>query len=196
MKKVMRLALIIITVIVLLWWLLSIWVQREGPAMRFEIGGSNADEPSALIVFDPDPFYNLDEQVCRAFAMGLARRRWRVVVMTVAAARDIEIRPYKLLVVCANTYNWAPDRAVSRYLRNKGPLKSKNVVAITLGAGSTDHSQKVLETIIRNRGGRLVGSKSFWLWKPNDQSRLNEPNTQVAVEHAEKWAENIAVTIK
>lgn len=26
-----------------------------------------------LIVYDPDPFYNLDEKLCRAFAKGLAK---------------------------------------------------------------------------------------------------------------------------
>ncbi|HQY01159.1 MAG TPA: hypothetical protein PLV08_15385, partial [Flavobacteriales bacterium] len=48
------------------WIVLTIWVERTAQASMRSIGDAPSG-PRALIVYDPDPIYDLDAQVCRAF---------------------------------------------------------------------------------------------------------------------------------
>ena len=61
-----------IATIITFWVILTLWAQTSGPNFieRLEIADG---VPQALVVFDPDPIYNLDEQVCRAY---LAYTAW------------------------------------------------------------------------------------------------------------------------
>ncbi|RAI75938.1 hypothetical protein HMF3257_20395 [Spirosoma telluris] len=181
--------------IAIFWTLLTIWAECTGPKRSWELG-NQPSRINVLIVYDPDPFYNLDEQVSRSFGQALANQGLAVRVATVAAANEFKDQPVDLYVFCANTYNWRPDWAVSNFIEQKALLANKPVVAITLGSGSTDASQKALEKLIRDRKGILLDSRSLWLSRPNDESRLNESNTQVAVSMARKWGQKIAQQIK
>lgn len=103
---------------------------------------------------------------------------------------------FQLYVFCANTYNWSPDWAVTRFIKKHAAITDKNVVAITLGTGTTGRSQKVFENIIKSRKGKLIDSKTFWFWRPNDQTRLKESNVVVAVDMARKWGNQITIRLK
>lgn len=111
-------------------------------------------------------------------------------IVTVSAAKELHLstNKYELYVFCSNTYNWYPDWSISRFIETQIDLKEKKVVAITLGTGSTSHSQKTLEILIKNKGGNLVDSKSFWLWKPNNDSKNDKTNVKKALEMAKLWA--------
>ncbi len=111
-------------VIAIVWTMLTFYVQREGPEAMSSIGES-VNNPKALIVYDPDPFYDLDEQVCTSFALGLAEEGWSSKVVSVASTKDLGKETYDLYVFCANTYNWAPDRSVSNYIKDHQNLKEK-----------------------------------------------------------------------
>jgi hypothetical protein len=50
----------------------------------------------------------------------------------------------------------------------------------------------MLENIIKESGGNLRGSATYWLWRPNDRSRLKESNVKVGAELAEKFGEEIS----
>lgn len=195
MKKLGRITGSLVLGIAIFWTLLTIWAERTGPKRSWELG-NQPSRINVLIVYDPDPFYNLDEQVSRSFGQALANQGLAVRVATVAAANEFKDQPVDLYVFCANTYNWRPDWAVSNFIEQQAALANKPVVAITLGSGSTDASQKALEKLIRDRKGILLDSRSLWLSRPNDESRLNESNTQVAVSMAHKWGEKIAQQIK
>jgi hypothetical protein len=189
-KKVQRGIIITGIVIAVLWTALTIWAESKGPARTWQLGDAGA-EKKALIVYDADPFYNLDEQVCRSFAAGLAESGMHATVATVAAADSLKSRSFDLYVFCANTYNWRPDWAVTNFIKEV-PIKGQPVVAITLGAGSTTASRKAFEKKITAAGGRLVGSRENWLWRPNDENRTDMPNVPVAVALAHDWARAIA----
>ena len=92
----------IILAIGIVWLLLTLWVEAAGPEKSFTIGKKNATK-NALVVFDPDPIYDLDEQVCKGFAEGLSQYNWLVTVASVAAAQQLEAE-YDLYLFCANTY--------------------------------------------------------------------------------------------
>jgi len=59
-----------------------------------------------------------------------------------------------------------PDWAITRFIKSNISIANNNVVAITLGAGSTANSQKVFEKTIVNNLSELIDSKTFWLWRP------------------------------
>ena len=177
--------------ILAVWTILTFWAAAKGNTQKWEVGNP-AFLRKALIIYDPDPFYNLDEQVCRSFAEGLSENGIYVTIATVAAMNDGRDRDYDLYIFCANTYNWRPDWAVSGFIKKDVVLKDKPVVAITLGAGSTRASQRALEKIIREKEARLLDSRSFWLLKPNDESRSEENNIKVAVNMVYVWSQEIS----
>lgn len=179
-----------LAIVIAVWAGLTFWVEVTGKSQLWQMGDVSA-EKTALIVYDPDPFYNFDEQVCKAFAGVLGDKVMYVTVATVSAAEKISEQHFDLYVFCANTYNWRPDWALSRFVKNHPGLKNKNVVAITLGSGSTKASQKVLEKIILKKEANLISSRAFWLLKPNDETRMNEKNVKVAVDMVKKWAGDV-----
>lgn len=177
-------------IIAVVWGLLTLWVEKQGPARTWDFGRSG--ERTALLVYDPDPIYNLDEQVCKAFAQSLSEKGWYAGVKTVSAAAGVSTANYDLVVFCANTYNWAPDWAITRFIRRNDGLQGRNVVAITLGSGSTHQSKRKMEALLRAQHARLVDSRTFWLMRPNDESRSGEKNVAVALSMVHQWAEGIS----
>jgi len=131
-KRISQVAIIALTSIAIGWTALTLYVEKKGPAKQWTFGDDH--EKTALIVYDPDPFYNLDEQVCFAFGEALAKDRMKVTVATVAAAEEFETESYDILVYCANTYNWRPDWAITNFIKEHKVKQKTPVVAITLGA--------------------------------------------------------------
>lgn len=195
MRKVAWRLTKLILAIVIFWTLLTLWAEKKGQNRLSQFGAAGKTN-TALIVYDPDPFYNLDQQVCESFGRVLADSGFAVTIATVSAAKELPDSAIILYVFCANTYNWYPDRAISMYVKNHPHLAGKNVAAITLGAGSTGHSQKVFENIIIEKKAHLVGSRTYWLWRPNDKTRIKESNVKVAVEMVIKWAREITAEVK
>lgn len=159
----------------------------NGPIKMISVGPKDAPK-KALIIYDPDPFFNLDEQVCKAFAEGLAEQNIQTTLATVESAPTITENQYEVIVICSNTYNWRPDWGVCQFVKHQTSLKGQPVVAITLGAGATVSSQKALERLLGQKETLLIGSRSFWLFRPNDENRMKEKNVQVAVSQAKAWA--------
>lgn len=195
MKKILNITLIGLSAILVIWTILTFWAEGIGTNKTWETGNPSSVK-KALIVYDPDPFYNLDQQVCEGFGKALADSGWHITYATVAAASKMKADSIALYVFCANTYNWSPDWAVTGFIEKNVVLKDKNVVAITVGGGSTARSKRVLADIIKESGGILLGSETYWLWQPNDETRMEEPNSKIAVEMAEKFGEEIRVKIK
>jgi hypothetical protein len=175
-KGKMKIVLFILGSIAILWIILTILAERKGAAKTIFIGELNSTR-RALIVYNPDLFYNLDEQVCTSFALGLGDGGWGY-------------------VFCANTYNWKPDRPLTQYIINHPNLEKKNVAAITLGSGSTKKSQYLLEKHIKQKKGRLLDSKSYWLMKPNKEEPTKKSNVKIAVESARSFGKKIAEQLK
>ena len=189
MKKAIFLLLKITLGLLLFWGLLTLVVQTKGKAESQTYGEFNLG-PNAIVVYDPDPFYNLDQQICESVAKGLEEQNWKVKVMTVAAAEKIT-DSFDLYVFCANTYNWAPDRAIRNYIRAHEQLEGQAAVAITLGSGSTARAKRLLEQELNNKNTKLLISRTFWLMRPNDESRMEESNIDVAVAMAKDMVQEV-----
>lgn len=186
MKRILKWLLAVLFI----WIVLTVWVEKEGPYDKWSMGNLDASK-KALILYDPDPFYNLDQRICESIGGVLAANDFNVTIATVAALKDVKTTDYRLYVFCANTYNWEPDWALCRAIDKQMAIAGKEVIAITVGAGSTNHSQKVFEKLLKRKKANLLDSKSFWLWKPNDESRTEEPNVKVAEEISEEWVSKI-----
>ncbi|CAN5363583.1 hypothetical protein BH10BAC4_BH10BAC4_25910 [soil metagenome] len=170
------------------WFILTLWVEAEGPKKSWKFGVLPSSNQQILIVYDPDPIYNLDEQICRSFGEAMADSGLHGRVATVAAARELTDKNFAVYVFCANTYNWRPDWSITNFIENEITIKGKPVIAITLGSGSTEWSQKAFENVIFEKSGMQIGSKSLWLLRPNDQLRINEINVDVAKSAVYDWA--------
>ena len=179
-----------ILIIILVWTGLTLWVEAEGPERNWQ-SGNDTKGRKALIVFDPDPIYNLDEQVCQAFARVLADNGWFVQTFTVKAAKKKLLTDYDLYLFCANTYNWAPDWAITRYIKKHLDITGKKTISITLGSGSTKRAKRIFENTILDKGGHMADSRTFWLLRPNDESRIKEKNVIVALSEVEEWAKGL-----
>lgn len=189
MKNGLKISIGILTGILAVWSVLTFWAEAEGPAKNTLMGDAQSTF-KVLIVYDPDPIYNLDEQVCLRFAKTLSVAGIGVKVATVAAVSTDSL-DFDAYVFCANTYNWRPDWAVTGLIQ-KAPIANKPVIAITLGSGSTRDSQNALEQLIVEKKAIVRGSKSFWLLRPNDESRMEESNVKVTLSMVEAWAGQIA----
>ncbi len=191
MKKLLKITGIAALAVGAAWTFLTVFAERVGPKRSWKMGSQTARK-RALIIYDPDPFYNLDEQVSRSFGQGLADQGMQVTVATVAVASRFDSQPIDVYVFCANTYNFRPDWAVSNFIEKQVVLAGKDVVAITLGAGSTDASRKALETLLLARKANLLDSRTLWLLRPNDESRMSESNVAISVSSAYAWGQEIA----
>jgi len=191
MKKLLKVTGITLLAVGAVWTALTVWAERAGPKRSWKLG-NQAAKKRALIVYDPDPFYNLDEQVSRSFGQALADSGMQVTVATVRAAKELPEQSIDLYVFCTNAYNWAPDWSVSGFIRQQAHLDGKPVVAITVGSSETERAQKALEKIILDKKANLLDSRPLWLMKPNDESRAKESNITVAVSMAYSWGEEIA----
>ena len=173
------------------WWLLTLYVQQKGPEAHFELTPKQPGQPTALFIYDPDPFYDLDDQVCRALAETYIDHGWHCTIQTVRAAEKDPSTDYDLYAFCANTYNWAPDRAVANFIKKHPALKDKSALAITVGGGSTNRAKRLLNKIIQEKDANLIGSTQYWLWRPNDESRMEESNVRVAQDMIKEWGANM-----
>ena len=191
MKKLLKVTGVTLLAVGAVWTALTIWAESAGPKRSWKLG-NQAAKKRALIVYDPDPFYNLDEQVSRSFGQALVDNGMQVTVATVKAVEESPEQSIDLYVFCTNTYNWAPDWSMSSFIRQQVHLDGKPVVAITVGSGGTKSAQKALEKIILDRKANLLDSRPLWLMKPNDELRAKESNIIVAVSMAYSWGEEIA----
>ena len=195
MKRFLRIFTWITGFLLLIWLGLTLWVQRErtGPSWTTPVEDPRG---KALILYNPDPIYNLDQQLAEAFTKGLLDNGWESSVIPYADLETSAPLGYDLYVVLANTYNWAPDRPTRSFVRNSPWLKGKNVVAITLGSGDARRSERLLKEELLESGARLIDARTYWLLRPNDETRLEMSNVVVAREQVRGFAGEVIGRVK
>ena len=180
--------------IVIVWVLLTVWVNYSGKQQNIWITAED-NSKTALIVFNPDPFYNLDEKVCRSFAAALKYENISSHIVTTKRLDDIN-DDYDLYVFCTNTYNWGPDWGLTNTIKSWEGLSGKKTVALTVGAGSTMRAQRKLEWHLQDRGADIIASEMFWLMRPNDENQTEASNINIAREKAYTLGRAIAGQIR
>lgn len=175
--------------VILFWAIATVWANYSGK-QKVKFIKSEVLEKTALLVYNPDPIYNLDEQVCESFANGLMKEGFSSKIATIDYAEK-DSAEYDLYVFCANTYNWAPDWSIMNFIKTHKNLEGKNVVGIMLGSGSTQRAERILKETIEARNCNLIDCGSLWLMRPNDVNRMEENNSKVAVDLSYKWGKKI-----
>ena len=137
----------------------------------------------ALVLFHPSRDARFSDDLAMAFAEGLKIAGFAVRRATLTRATPGDAEGYALIGVVTNTYYWAPDLPTLRYL-DRARLQGVPAVGLVGGAGSTARSQRMLEEALRQAGAKVIETRSFWLWRPNDESRMKEPNREVALQLA------------
>ena len=146
MQKWLKIVFAGLFIYIVFWTSLTYWVEHGGTQKITSFGKQTA-EKKALIVYNSDPIYNLGEQLSISFAEGISSQGFYPKVATIDYA-EIDSAHYDLYVLCANTYNYAPDKLITKYIKSHTLLENPKVVAITLGAGSTSVSKQLLEEVI------------------------------------------------
>jgi hypothetical protein len=157
----------------------SIAVELEAP-YRVETLGPATAPRAALVLYHPSRDAGFSDELSLAFAQAAAAAGLRVDRATLTA--DTPARPvgYDLVAVVTNTYYWSPDLPTLRYLK-RARLDGMTVVGIVGGAGSTTRAERLLDEALRQTGGRVFATTSLWMWRPNDETRADQPNREVAL---------------
>ncbi len=163
---------------------LGVVVEREGPYV-FETLGPGAGPGRALVLYHPSRDAHFSDDLSLALAQGLMQAGLAVDRATLTANTPAHPAGYAIVGVVSNTYYWTPDLPTLRYLR-RAQFDSALVVGLIGGAGATGRSQQMLDLALRTSGATVLTTKAFWLWRPNDETRMDEPNRAVALDLARR----------
>jgi len=194
MKRFFRISVWILSPILLIWLVLTLWVQQSRPAASWSTVLEES-RGTALIIYNPDPIYNLDAQLAGAFAEGLKKSGWTATVTSYETFQDSVPLGHNLYVIIANTYNWAPDWPTRHFIEKATWLEGESVAALTLGSGSTERSRRLLEEVLQMQRVDLIDSRTYWLLRPNDDFREDEPNVEVARQLVRQFAGDLAAEL-
>ena len=164
--------------------LVTLVVETEVADEREIVGG--AGPARAVVLYHPSRDAHFSDDLSQTIAATLAAAGYSVERATLTHATPASWPGVTLLVVVSNTYWWTPDVPTLRYLA-RARLRGIAAVGIIGGAGSTDRSRRMLETALHRTGAKVLGAQAYWLLRPNDESRFEEPNRAVALQMARDW---------
>ena len=164
--------------------ILSIVVERESQYVLEALGGGSG-KGRALVLYHPSRDARFSDDLSLAFAQGLMAAGFTVDRATLTSKTPPHPEGYAVIGVVSNTYYWTPDLPTLHYLR-RARLDGTALVGLIGGAGSTGRAQRVLDQALRATGGTVLQTRSFWLWRPNDEARPDEANRQVALDLAKQ----------
>jgi len=149
------------------------------------MGGSG--DASALVLYHPSRDARFSDDLSLAVAKGFQEAGLLVERATITSETPSQLEGHSIVAVISNTYYWTPDLPTLRYLA-RARFNDVPVIGLIGGAGSTGRSQELLDEALRSTGALSVESRAFWLWRPNDDTRMGEPNRDVAIDLAEAFA--------
>lgn len=180
--KTILMAVVVVLIVGLALVTLSVESEAEYQLEVLESRGTI----KALILFHPSRDAHFSDDLSLALADGLRTAGFSVQRATVTRNTPAAPREFALIAVVSNTYWWTPDLPTLRYLA-RARLDNIPAVAIIGGAGATERSQRMLDEALRKTGANVIQTRAFWLFRPNDEARMNEPNRQVALQMAKQF---------
>jgi hypothetical protein len=147
-------------IIVVTWTIATYYVEQEGPIV-FDDNSMSNEGRQALIVYDPDPVVHQDAEICQLISKGLLEANWNTTLASVQGIEDVGLDRYDLFVICANAYNFGPDRIVKNFISGGSFLKNKHVAVLAVGKLGHTKAQKELEKLVLSEGGILLDSQAL-----------------------------------
>jgi hypothetical protein len=169
------------------------WVEHEGAYASDQLYSGPADK--ALILYHPSRDAHFADDLTRAIAAGLFRANFAVERRTLTGKTDPHPRGFAVIAIVSNTFYASPDWPTMRYLA-RADLAGTPTIAVIGGSGNTDRAQRKLDHAIRLAGGRLLGSRAYWLARPNAPGQAGQSNRAVARKLAREFALGIGWQIK
>lgn len=164
---------------------LTVAVEIESTYKHEILSGGTANR--ALILFHPSRDAHFSDELSISLAEGLKAAGFSVHRATLTSDTPSAFEGYALIAVVSNTFWWTPDLPTLRYLE-RARFNGVNAIGVIGGGGATERSQRMLDEALRKTGANVIGTRSLWLWRPNDESRPGEPNKQVALQLANAFA--------
>ncbi len=187
-RRMLRALLFVAGLIITVLVGISIAVQREATYVREDLGGRSSQ--AALILYHPSRDAGFSDELSMALADGLKSPGYRVDRATLTSQTPGEVADYALVAVVTNTYYASPDRPTLRYLA-RVHWAGTPVIGVIGGAGSTEQAERVFGGALRSTGATVLATRAFWLWRPNDERRMQEPNRAVARDLAARFGEEM-----
>ncbi len=163
---------------------LTLMVEIESNYKHEILSDGAADR--ALILFHPGRDAHFSDDLSTSLAQGFKAAGFSVHRASVTSDTPSVFEGYALIAVVSNTYWWTPDLPTLRYLK-RARFDGVNVIGVIGGGGATERSQRILDEALHKTGANVLRTRSFWLWRPNDATRINEPNKLVALQLAEAF---------
>jgi hypothetical protein len=183
MKKVL---LVIVLVLGGAWAAISIIVQVEGAYVHEELGTGKGARGKALILYHPSRDAHFAEDLTLALAQGLSESGFAVSRATMTAKTPAHPEGYAIVAVVSNTYYSAPDKPTMHYLE-RARFDGMTAIGLIGGAGSTARAERLLDEALHHTNARVLGTRHFWIMRPNDEKRMAEPNRDVARDLARRF---------
>ncbi len=183
-----RILLAIAFVVVLCIALTTIIVERESEYAVETFSASG--KLRALVLYHPSRDAHFSDDLSLALARGLAAAGFAVDRATFTSQTPPNPGQYAVVGLVSNTYFWTPDRPTLHYLE-RARLQGVAAIGIMGGAGATGRSERLLREAIAATGARVLQTRSFWLLRPNDESRMDDPNRQVAMDEATRLGRDL-----
>lgn len=177
MGKIGKIALTVGLVLLAGLAIVTAFVEMEDSYTHEVLGGQG--DLKALVLFHPSRDAHFSQELSLALSKGLIAAGFTVHRATLTQDTPESPKDYALIAVVSNTYWWTPDLPTLRYLA-RARLQGVHAIGLIGGAGSTGRSQRLLEESLRQTGAKVMGTRSFWLLRPNDETRMSEANREVA----------------
>jgi hypothetical protein len=146
---------------------------------------SSTGSPRVLVLYHPSRDAKFSDEVSLAVAEGFRDAGLAVDRATLTGKTPASPQGYALVAVVSNTFWFTPDIPTLRYL-GRARLQGIGAIGLMCGAGSTARSERKLHAALENAGAVVVTTRSYWVSRPNDERRVNQPNRDVAREMARK----------
>lgn len=161
----------------------TIHVEREAEFQHRAMAAQG--RPKALVLYHPSRDAGFSDELALAVTDGFKDAGLAVDLETTTGKTLARPRNFAVIAVVSNTFWATPDWPTLRYL-GRADLKGIPVIGLIGGAGSTDRSQRKLDEALRAAGANVLGTRHFWILRPNDEARMKEPNRRVAREMARR----------
>jgi flavorubredoxin len=170
----------------------TIYVERQADYQHEVL--SQGGKARALVLFHPSRDAHFSDDLSTALAEGLTGAGFSVDRESLTRATPPQPEDYALIAVVSNTYWWTPDRPTLQYLQ-RARFDGRYAIGVIGGAGATGRSQRMLDLALRATGAKVLQTRSFWLMRPNDETRMKGSNRAVALQLARQFGETSGRTV-
>lgn len=164
----------------------TITFEVESAYKQESLGGEG--HAKALVLFHPSRDARFSDDLSMALADGLIAAGYAVRRATLTQDTPGAPSEYALIAVVSNTCWWTPDLPTLRYLA-RARFDGIAVIGLIGGAGVTGRSRRMVDEALHQTGAKVMQTRSFWLFRPNDEARMSEDNRAVALDLAKRFGE-------